>query len=378
MKILIAPNAFKECLSAGEAARAMEEGVREIFPVADCVLCPIADGGDGTLDAIVTATGGRKIQVKVKDPLGRPHKATMGLLGGGNGMVIEMAEASGLRLIEPEERNPMIATTRGTGELMHVAINRGVRYIILGIGGSATVDGGTGMARALGYRFLDRRGEEIAEGGASLEQLERIDASGKNPGLVTTRVLIASDVTNLLLGEHGAARVYGPQKGATAEMVERLEAGLAHLAEVIERDLGLDVRTLPGAGAAGGLGAGLIAFAGAEMRPGVELVLEEIGFDEKIEGADLVLTGEGAVDRQTAFGKGPAGVARAAQERGVPVYCLAGRVEPGAEQELQKIGIERTLCINPPDSSREESLREAYSRLSLATANLLREQYEKH
>jgi glycerate kinase len=372
VKVLLAPNAFKECLSAPQAAAAMAEGVRDADASAGCILCPIADGGDGTLEALLAATLGEKVLVRVSDPLGRPVEAPFGLLGGGDRAVIEMAEASGLRLLSAGERNPLIATTLGTGELMLAALERGVKSFIIGIGGSATVDGGTGMARALGCRFLDGEGRELPEGGGSLARLERIDAGARDARWDSVAVWIASDVTNPLLGDNGAARVYGPQKGATPGMVEQLEAGLSRLAAVIERDLGLDVRTLPGAGAAGGLGAGLMAFAGAQCRSGVELVLEESGFHEKLRKAGRVITGEGRVDRQTAFGKGPAGVARAAQASGVPVDCLAGMVEPGAEEELRKIGVQRTRCINPPGSSLEESLREAYPRLRRATAALLK------
>lgn len=373
MKLLFAPNAFKECLSAVQAAKAMAEGAREVYPGAECLLSPIADGGDGTLDTLIETADAKRIQVKVTDPLGRPVKAAMAMMGGGDGMVIEMAEASGLRLLTPEERNPLIATTRGTGDLIKAAILRGVRHIVIGIGGSATVDGGTGMARALGYRFWDREGKELPEGGGSLTALEHIDASGKEAGLASTRVLIASDVTNPLLGETGAARVYGPQKGATPEMVDRLEAGLARLAEVIERDLGLDVRSIPGAGAAGGLGAGLMAFTNATMHPGVDLILQETGFHRKLEQADIVFTGEGRVDRQTAFGKGPAGVAKAAKELGIPVYLLAGIVEEGAPEALREIGVTQTLCINPPGSSLEESIAQAAVRLKQGTIRALRE-----
>jgi len=373
MKILIAPNAYKECLSAPDAARAMAEGIKKVLPDAELVLCPVADGGDGTLEAILDATGGQKAQTKVTDPLGRPIRAPFGILGKGNGAVIEMAAASGLHLLQPSERNPLVTSTRGTGELMAAAILRGVRYIVLGIGGSATVDGGTGMGRALGVRFLDEAGEEIPEGGGSLVHLAHIDDSKKNSGLRTCRIKIASDVTNPLLGPDGAARVYGPQKGATPEMVEQLEAGLARLSEVIKKDLGIDIANAPGAGAAGGLGAGLLAFTHARMHPGVELVLEEVGFHEKLEGADLVLTGEGRVDSQTSFGKAPAGVARAAKEKNIPVWCLAGIVEDGAPEALEKIGIEKTVSINPPDSSSEESIRQAAQRLRETAGRLTAE-----
>ncbi len=373
MKVLLAPNAFKECLSAPEVAAAMAEGVLEADSSAEYILCPIADGGDGTLDALLAAAGGEKIYVPVSDPLGRSTEAPFGLLGKGDRAVIEMAEASGLRLLAPSERNPLVATTRGTGELMVAALERGARSFIIGIGGSATVDGGTGMARALGYRFLDAAGKDLQEGGGPLTQLDRIDPCGRDARIDSSVAWIASDVTNPLLGDDGAARGYAPQKGATSEMVEQLEAGLSRLAEVIERDLGTNVRERPGAGAAGGLGAGLMAFAGAQSRPGVELVLEQAGFHEKLEGADLVITGEGRVDRQTAFGKGPAGVAQAARAKGIPVYCLAGIVEPGAEEALKKIGITRTRCINPPGSSLEESLRDAYPRLRRATVELLKQ-----
>lgn len=350
----------------------MAEGVVIADQAAEFTICPIADGGDGTLDALVTATGGEKIQVNIADPLGRPIQASFGLLGTGSRAVIEMAEASGLRLLGTEERNPLVTNTLGTGELMKAAMDRGAGTLIIGIGGSATVDGGKGMARALGYRFLNKMGADLSDGGGSLFELDCIDASGVDPRLESTQVWIASDVTNPLLGQDGAARIFGTQKGATPEMVEHLEKGLSRLAEVIERDLKINVRKVPGAGAAGGLGAGLMVFAHAKYRSGVELVLQEAGFYEKLEGVDLVLTGEGQVDHQTAFGKGPAGIAEAAKERGIPVHCLTGAIEPGAEEDLLKIGIARTYCINPPDSPLEDNLKNAYSRVREATTEVIK------
>lgn len=372
MIVLLAPNAFKECLSAPEAAQALAEGVRAADSSSVCIHCPIADGGDGTLDAILAATEGKKIPVTVADPLRRPIEAPFGLFGGGKKAIIEMAEASGLRLLQPEERNPLRTTTHGTGDLIRAALEYQAERIIIGIGGSATVDGGMGMAKALGYRFLDDAGQEIPEGGGGLIHLKHIDATHRDKRLEKAEFLIASDVTNPLLGQEGAARVYGPQKGATPEMVEILEKGLSQLNECLKRDLGVAIAERPGAGAAGGLGAGLMAFLNARTEQGIELVLRETGFHEKLEQADLVMTGEGRVDRQTAFGKGPAGVAMAAKTRGIPVYCLAGIVEPGAEEELRKIGIVKTIGINPPGSSLEESLREAYPRLKSAALQVIR------
>ncbi len=276
-KIVIAPDSFKECLAAEEVASAMAEGVRAAAPEAEVVCVPMADGGEGTVRALVAATGGTLHRATVTGPLGEPVEAEFGILGDATTAVIEMAAASGLPLVPPDRRDPAKTTTFGTGALIRAALDLGAGRLLLGIGGSATVDGGAGMAQALGIALLDEDGQSIGRGGGELERLARIDVSNRDPGLDDTVCEVACDVDNPLVGPHGAARVYGPQKGATPQMVKRLDANLAHLAEVVERDLGVNIRDLPGAGAAGGLGAGLVAFLGATLRPGVSDSMESSG-----------------------------------------------------------------------------------------------------
>lgn len=326
MKIVIAPDSFKESLSSLQVAGAIERGLKRVFPRARCVIVPMADGGEGTVQALVAATGGRILRRKVTGPMGMPVQARFGLLGDGETAVIEMAEASGLPLVPREARDPMLATTRGTGELLVAALKLGVKHIIIGIGGSATNDGGAGMAQALGARLLAADGQELdAHGsGGLLEQVARVDASALHPALKQTRITVACDVDNPLCGRQGASRVYGPQKGATPEMVRRLDANLRRWARVLARDLGQDVAALPGAGAAGGLGAGLMAFTGAQLRSGVDIVVEAAGLARELEGAVLAVTGEGRVDSQTAFGKTPSGVAKLARRKRVPVVAIGG------------------------------------------------------
>ena len=318
MRILICPDSFKGSLTAMEACEAMERGVKKLLPDAECVLLPMADGGEGTVDALVNATKGELRVTEVRGPLGKPVNARWGLLGSGNTAVLEMASASGLPLLKQEERNPLIASTYGTGQLIMAALEelaqRGGRpRLIIGIGGSATNDGGAGAASAMGVRFLDRADRELKPGGGALAELDRIDLSGLSHLLVRADILIACDVDNPLTGERGASAVFGPQKGATPEMVLQLDAAPSRYAEVATEVTGKNIAALPGAGAAGGLGAGLLFFTGAKLRPGVELVLETLPFAEQIPDVDLVLTGEGASDYQTAFGKAPVAVAMAAK-----------------------------------------------------------------
>lgn len=344
LKIVIAPDSFKECLPAADVAAAMARGVRAAAPDAEVVCVPMADGGEGTVRALVAATGGRLLSARVTGPLGEPVEAEYGLLGDGRTAALEMAAASGLPLVPPERRDPMAATTFGTGELIAAALELGVERIVLGIGGSATVDGGAGMAQALGARLLDAQGAPVGRGGGALAQVARIDVSALDPRLRRVECEVACDVANPLTGPRGAARVYGPQKGATPEMVERLDASLARWAEVLERDLGAHVSDTPGAGAAGGLGAGLMAFLHARLVPGVELVVKAVGLDEKVRGADLVLVGEGRLDEQTAYGKVPVGVARVARARGIPAVALVGSLGEGYEA-VRKEGIAACFSI---------------------------------
>ena len=331
MRVVIAPDSFKECLPAAAVAKALADGWRRVFPEADIACVPMADGGEGTVDALVAATGGRPVTVSVTGPLGDPLDATYGLLGDGRTAVIEMAAASGLALAPPEARNPAVATTYGTGELMRHALDTGAERMIVGIGGSATNDGGAGMAQALGFSLLDAHGAALPPGGAALASLARIDASGRHPALDACDVRVGCDVDNPLCGPEGASHVYAPQKGAAPETVERLDVALHHFAAQIEAQRGVRVIDVPGAGAAGGLGAGLLAFAGAQLEAGVPLIAEACGLAGRIAGADLLLTGEGRLDAQSAYGKTPVGVARIAKAQGVPVIAVAGALAPGYE-----------------------------------------------
>lgn len=326
MKIVIAPDSFKENLTSLEVATEIETGLKRVWPDAVCIKVPMADGGEGTVQSLVDATGGEIVKVEVSGPMGEKVLASYGLLGDKRTAVIEMAEASGLPLVPKEKRNPLVATTFGTGELIADAINRGVEEIILGIGGSATNDAGAGLAQALGVRFLNFGGAPIRDliSGGDLDEVQAVDMSSVNPGLARIRVSVACDVTNPLYGEKGASRVYGPQKGATPEMVEQLDKNLAHFAHVIKRSIGIDVADRPGAGAGGGIGAGLMAFTNATLKRGVELVVAATKLEDYMKGADLAFTGEGRVDFQTAFGKTPSGVAAAARKHGVPVVAIGG------------------------------------------------------
>jgi len=324
IKIVIAPQAFKGSLDAPEVAEAIGRGVRQVFSDAKLVLLPVADGGEGTVRAMVQSSGGRTVATRVLGPLEAPLNATWGLLGDGQVAVIEMAAASGLPLLRREDRNPMRTTSYGTGELIRHALDQGVRKIIVGIGGSATNDAGAGMARALGARFLDADGRELPLGGGSLRRLARIDTSALDPRLAETEVEVACDVNNPLVGPTGASHVYGPQKGADQQMVRDLDVGLSLFADVVSRDLGVDVRDVPGAGAAGGLGAGLIAFAGARLQSGVEIVFRAIRLEEKLDGASLVFTGEGRMDSQDIYGKAPMAVAERAARLGIPSIAIVG------------------------------------------------------
>lgn len=344
MRILIAPDSFKGSLSALAAAQCMERGARAVFPQAVCDLIPMADGGEGTVDALVEATKGQTFPLTVRGPLGKAVEARWGLFGDGRTAVVEMASASGLPLLRPEERDPLRACTFGTGELIRAALavlhrqseNRPPEKaerptLIIGIGGSATNDGGSGAVRALGTRFLDANGDDLPPGGAALARLDRIDRSGLDPLLAQTEILVACDVDNPLTGPRGASAVFGPQKGADPDMVRELDAALAHYAALARAATGRDIADQPGAGAAGGLGAGLLFFTGAALRPGVEIVLEATDFAARAQQADLVLTGEGMSDFQTAYGKAPVGVARAAKRFGRPVLCISGALGRNVE-----------------------------------------------
>ncbi len=326
MKIIIAPDSFKENMTSLQVATAIEKGIHRVLPKAKCIKVPMADGGEGTVQSLVDATGGKFIRKKVTGPAKKPVSARYGMLSDGETAVIEMAEASGLHLVSGKTRNPSITTTFGTGQLMLDAINKGAKHIIIGIGGSATTDGGVGMAQALGVKFLGKTGREIKELGAGgmLNKIHQIDMSNIDSRIRKTKVTVACDVDNPLCGSRGAAAVFGPQKGATPAMVKTLDANLKHLGSLIKSDLKKNVMSIKGAGAAGGLGAGLMAFTGAKLKSGVDIVVDATGLKDVIKGADLVITGEGRVDFQTAFGKTPAGVAKAAKKFRVPVVAIGG------------------------------------------------------
>lgn len=357
MHIVIAPDSFKECASAATVAAALARGWLRVCPDADMRVMPMADGGEGTVEAMVTGTSGRTRMAEVTGPLGERVRAAYGVLGDGQTAVIEMAAASGLALVPLEQRDPRIATTRGTGELIAHALDSGVQRIIVGIGGSATNDGGAGMAQALGYHLLDASGRELAPGGAMLRNLATIDGHGRHTGLDHCEILVACDVTNPLCGPLGASHVYGPQKGASPETACELDKALRHFAGVIRDQLVMDVMDVPGSGAAGGLGAGLLAFTGAKLRPGVALVAEACRLERAIAGADLVLTGEGRIDAQSAFGKVPVGVAQIAARHGVPTVAVAGALGAGFETVY-----EHGICAAFGITRAPQPLEEAYAR----------------
>ncbi len=371
MRVIIAPDSYKGSLSAVGVAEAMERGLLEVFPQAEVLKFPIADGGEGTVEALVTATDGRMVCQTVTGPLGDPVQAVWGICGDGKTAVIEMAAASGLPLVPKARRDPRVTTTFGTGELIRAALDAGLRKIIIGIGGSATNDGGAGMARALGVRFLDCDGRELVNGGAALVSLASVDVSGIDPRLAEADLQVACDVDNPLCGEKGASFVYGPQKGASPEVVRQLDQALAVYASVIEPATGRFVSSQPGTGAAGGLGAGLLYFTNAALMPGVRIVLDAVGFAEAVDKADLVITGEGCTDAQTAHGKAPIGVARLARNCGVPVVCLSGGLGEGAEHVLEH-GIDAILGIVSCPMPLEECMAKAAELVEAATVRVCR------
>ncbi|MGE0713240.1 MAG: glycerate kinase [Planctomycetota bacterium] len=356
VKIVLAPNGFKQCLDAVAVCAALAEGVALALPEAEVVELPLADGGEGTTRALVAAAGGRLERRRVTGPLGEAIDAELGVLPDGRG-VVEVAAASGFQLVPPARRDPRRTTSYGTGELMRAAHELGCPELIVGLGGSATNDAGAGIAQALGVRLLDAAGQELERGGAALARLARIEAAGALAG--SLRVTIACDVDNPLTGPRGASRTYGPQKGATPAAVEELDAALATFAAVAARDLGRDVAEVPGAGAAGGIGAGLLACTQARLVRGADLVLDAVRFDERVRGADLVITGEGQLDEQTLFRKLPLVVAQRARAAGVPTVALAGRVDPSARAALHAAGFAGLCGIASEPLALERSLAEA-------------------
>ncbi|MBC7319804.1 glycerate kinase [bacterium] len=363
MKILVAPNAFKEALSAREAGEAIKGGLLKALPNSDIIVLPIADGGDGTIEVLVEATNGQFIEKEVTGPLGERIIAKFGILGDGKTAVIEMARASGLALVPKEKRNPAITTTYGVGELIREALDRGVKRILVGIGGSATNDGGAGMSQALGARLLDKEGRELPFGGLALKELHTIDMSNFHPLAKECEVIVMADVKNPLCGPEGASYVYGPQKGGTKELIEELDRALFNFAQVVKRDLGKDILNLPGAGAAGGLGGGLVAFLNAKLKPGIEVVLETLDIERKLEGVDIVISGEGKIDGQTIFGKGPAGIAKKAKEKAIPVILLGGAVDEDAEILIEEGLADALFSVTRGPITLEESIRRTKEQL---------------
>ncbi len=354
VKIVLAPDSFKGSLSAAEVCRAMHAGILAAEPDIEVVEVPLADGGEGTVDALVHATGGRFVSATVEGPLGDPVEAQLGILGDRRTAVIEMAAASGLPLVPEERRDPTRTTTYGTGQLVQAALDAGCQRLIIGIGGSATTDGGAGMAQALGVQMLDSQGQPMPHiSGGLLKNIATIDVRNRDPRLDQCTVQVACDVDNPLLGRHGAAQVYAPQKGATPGQVAQLEAGLAHYAELLACDLGKSVADVPGAGAAGGLGAGLLAFGNATLESGVELVLDVVKLAEKAAGADLIITGEGRLDMQTRFGKAPTGALGVGQGLGIPVIAIAGTVAADASQLVEHGFAAVFSCLQAPMSLAE-------------------------
>ncbi|MEZ9063258.1 MULTISPECIES: glycerate kinase [unclassified Vibrio] len=369
MKIVIAPDSYKESLSAMGVAQAIEDGFKQLIPNAEYVKLPMADGGEGTVQSLVDATNGSIIQHPVIGPLGEIVEGFYGMFGDGKTAIIEMAAASGLDLVSPEQRNPLKTTTYGTGELIKAVLDKGVEHIIIGIGGSATNDGGLGMAQALGIRMLDAEGHELVFGGGELSKLTTIDLTNLDPRLQNVRLEVACDVDNPLCGPKGASQVFGPQKGATPEMVELLDANLAHYASIMKNQLGVDVIDLPGAGAAGGLGAALVGLLNAELRPGINIVMDAVNLDEIVSDADLVITGEGRIDSQTIHGKTPIGVARTAKKHKLPVIGIAGCLASDCGV-VHEHGIDAVFAVVNRSVDLPTALAEAAKNIELTARNV--------
>ncbi|MGL4849738.1 MAG: glycerate kinase [Clostridium sp.] len=373
MKFVLAPDSFKESMTSKEACNAMERGIKKVIKDAECIKVPMADGGEGTVEALVNGTNGRFEKVMVTPPMADDRKisALYGILGDGKRAVIEMAQASGIGLVKRENRNPLLATTYGTGEMILHALDNGAEHIVIGIGGSATNDGGVGMLMALGVKFYDKEDKELGFGGEELLKLERIDIEGLDKRIKNTSIEVACDVTNPLVGEFGASRVFGPQKGATEEMVETLDKALTNYARVIKKDLGIEVKDVEGSGAAGGLGAALLAFLNGKLKRGIDLVIEHSGLKEKVKGADYVFTGEGAIDSQTIFGKTPMGVAKSAKLENAKVIAFAGKVEDGSEN-LYEVGIDGIFSIMRGVTDLDTALKEGQKNLEKTVENIVR------
>ena len=369
---VLAPDSFKESMSAAQACQAMQRGIQNVIPDVHIIHVPMADGGEGTVDALISSLKGQSIVCDVTGPLPEQRIQTYwGLVDAGQTAVIEMAKANGIHLLAAEKRNPMLTTTYGTGEMIKRALDLGVKKIIVGLGGSVTNDAGAGMAQALGVRFLNHAGESIQVCGGNLELVKSMDLSELDPRLADTEILIASDVNNPLCGPSGASYIFGPQKGAMPEMVKQLDQNFGYFADVVAGQFGRDYRHVAGAGAAGGLGFGLMAFTAASIRSGVELMIEQVQLNEKIAQADYVLTGEGKIDSQTSLGKTPFGVAQLARQFNKPVIAFAGLIGEGIE-DLFESGFSQIIGINPPDCPLEEALKNAEMNLEKAVAEIVK------
>lgn len=371
MKIVIAPDSFKECISAKEACIAIQKGFEKIFEEGEYILVPMADGGEGTTEALVDSTDGAIYKVETTNPIGEKIISKFGILGDGKTAIIEMAQASGLELISKEKRNPMITTTYGTGELIKSALDKNIETILIGIGGSATNDGGSGMIQALGGKLLDKDGKEIGFGGGELSKLHKIDLSNLDERLKKAKIIVACDVDNPLTGERGASYIFGKQKGGTPEMLKILDNNLKYFAKIIKKDLGVDIETISGSGAAGGLGGGLMGFLSAELKKGIDIVIEYSKLEEKIQGADLVITGEGSIDSQTRFGKTPYGVAKVTKKYNIPVIALAGNVGKDVDI-LYDYGFNAIFPILPRVETLEEALLQGKENLEKTSENIAR------
>lgn len=367
MKVVIAVDSFKGSLSSMEAGRAARAGILAARPDASVTIKPLADGGEGTADALIEGLGGSKIDITVTGPMGQPVQACYGYLDASSTAVIEMAAAAGITLVAPEERNPLIASTYGVGEMILDAAARGCRDFIIGIGGSVTNDGGIGMLKALGFRFLDKDGRDAGEGGQALGKIMSVDTGGRNPLLTGCRFQVACDVTNPLCGKNGATYIYGPQKGVTEDLLEQLDADMAHYAAVTAEALGSGHAVAKGAGAAGGLGFAFLSYLGAVLTPGVDLILDAVGLREELADADIVVTGEGRLDAQTAMGKAPAGVARLAKAYGIKVIAFAGSVAKGASA-CNEAGIDAFFPVIRGVTTLEEAMKPDTARENMTAA----------
>lgn len=371
MKILIAPDKFRESLSSIEAAKSIEKGIKKVDRNIETILCPIADGGEGTVDALVAATSGRYVICDATGPLGEKISAKYGILGDEKTAIVEMSAASGLWLVTEDKRNPLYTTTYGTGDMIKGALDFGVEKIIVGIGGSSTTDGGIGMAQALGIKFFDKEGKELGYGGVQLEKLFKISMKNRDPRVTETIFEVACDVDNPLTGFKGAAYIYSPQKGANPDEVKRLDNGLKNFAKVIKKDLRKDVENLKGSGAAGGLGAGLVAFLDAKLRSGVDIVMDTINLRKRMENVNLAITGEGSTDIQTLMGKAPMGVINIAKELNIPVVIISGSIADNMSK-LHESGVDAIFSIIPRPISINESLQNASLFLEKAAEEIIR------